>query len=144
MSAPDFYFAVNAMFRHVHDRYGKQALVDYWETLGREYYANRVEQWRGGGARGVAADWRAYFDDEPQAEVAITTQGDAVELDVQVCPAIRHLRDHERDIVPYYCEHCDHICGVMAEAAGFRFERSGGMGSCRQRFVKRSVEGQVQ
>jgi hypothetical protein len=30
MSAPAFYFAVNALFRYLHDRYGKQALVGYW------------------------------------------------------------------------------------------------------------------
>ena len=54
---------------------------------------------------------------------------------MKVCPAIKHLRDHGRDIVPYYCEHCDHICGAMAEAAGYAFERTGGMGACRQRFI---------
>jgi len=27
MSAPDFYFAVNAIFRHLHDHYGKQVLI---------------------------------------------------------------------------------------------------------------------
>ena len=33
MSAPDFYFAVNAMFRHIHDRFGKDELVAYWRSL---------------------------------------------------------------------------------------------------------------
>ena len=63
---------------------------------------------------------------------------------MQVCPAIKHLRDNERDIVPYYCEHCDHICGVMAEAAGFTFGRTGGMGACKQTFTRTSAEGQVE
>jgi len=60
-------------------------------------------------------------------------------LDISVCPAIKHIRDHQRDLVPYYCEQCDHVCGSMAEAAGFRFERTGGMGSCRHRYVRISV-----
>ena len=42
MSAPDFYFAVNSMFRYLHDRYGKSALIDYWRGLGREYYRPRT------------------------------------------------------------------------------------------------------
>jgi len=136
MSAPDFYFAVNAIFRHVHDRYGKEALVEYWQGLGREYYRARSERWRQGGSAAVADDWRAYFAREPQAEVNVTHTDGMVELDIRVCPAIKHLRDCGRDIVPCFCEHCDHTCGAMAEAAGMRFERTGGMGSCTQRFIQ--------
>src|SRR5689334_11315983 len=135
MSAPDFYFAVNAMFRHLHDRFGKPALIEYWRLLGREYYAARVQRWRQGGADAIAADWEEYFSHEPGAQVRVERpSASIVELDVQVCPAIKHLRDNGRDIVPYFCEHCDHICSSMAEEAGFAFERTGGMGSCRQTF----------
>lgn len=139
MSAPDFYFAVNAIFRHLHDRYGHEALVDYWQSLAREYDRRRVEAWRSGGPAAVAEDWRAYFAREPQAEVDVLLGEDRVELVVRVCPAIKHLRDHGRDVVPYYCEHCDHTCGVLAAEAGYTFTRNGGMGSCRQLFVLKPV-----
>ncbi len=136
MSAPDFFFAVNAIFRHLHDRYGKAALVDYWQSMAREYYAQRVERWRAGGPQAIATDWQEYFSREPQAQVSAQADAAGVELVVDVCPAIKHLQDQSRDIVPYFCEHCDHTCGEMARQAGYRFERSGGMGSCRQRFVR--------
>jgi hypothetical protein len=139
MAAPDFFFAVNAMFRHLHDRYGKDALVRYWRELGRGYYLGRWEKWRREGVDAVAADWRDYFASEPGAEVNVTVAGDAVDLDIRVCPAIKHLRESSQDIVPYFCEHCDHVCGAMAEAAGYRFERAGGMGACLQRFVRLNV-----
>jgi hypothetical protein len=67
-------------------------------------------------------------------EVTLVDQG--VELDIKVCPAIKHLGDQGRDIVPYFCEHCDHVCGAMAEAAGYEFQRTGGMGACRQQFCR--------
>lgn len=139
MSAPDFYFAINAIFRHLHDRYGKPALIDYWRSLGREYYRQRIECWKAGGAQAIADDWRAYFAHEPGAEVDARAEGDAAELVVRVCPAIKHLRQEGREIVPYFCEHCDHVCGAMAEAAGFSFRRDGGMGACRQTFVRRET-----
>jgi hypothetical protein len=41
---------------------------------------------------------------------------------------------------PYFCGHCDHVCGAMAEAAGYVFERRGGMSACRQRFVARGPQ----
>jgi hypothetical protein len=135
MSAPDFYFAVNAIARHIHDEYGKDVLIDYWQSLGREYYAARSDRWRKDGAAALAEDWRGYFLNEPNAEVEVTVNGESVELDIQTCPAIKHLRDSDRDILPCFCEHCDHTCGAMAEAAGYRFERTGGMGTCTQRFI---------
>lgn len=140
MSAPDFYFGINAIFRHLHDRQGMPALVRYWRELGRDYYRARWERWREGGGRAIAADWEGYFRHEPGAVVRTEATDDHAVLHVEVCPAIKHLRAHGRDIVPYFCEHCDHVCGAMAEAAGFGFERTGGMGACTQRFVKLRVE----
>jgi hypothetical protein len=140
MSAPDFYFAVNSMFRYLHDRYGKTALIDYWRGLGREYYRPRTSRWTSSGA--VADDWRTYFGKEPGAQVEVTVTDDrVVNLDIRVCPAIKHLRDCGRDIVPYFCEHCDHICGAMGESSGYTFVRTGGMGSCHQRFTRITVNG---
>lgn len=143
MGAPDFFFAVNAIFRHLHDRYGKVALIEYWRRLGREYYRSRWESWCRGGVDAIATDWRDYFAQEPGADVEVTSSADTVELNVRVCPAIKHLRDNDREIVPYFCEHCDHVCGAMADAAGFTFEREGGMGSCHQRFVRLHVAGEA-
>jgi hypothetical protein len=72
--------------------------------------------------------------------VEVTVVDQAVVLDIKVCPAIKHLRDQGRDIVPYFCEHCDHICGVMAEQSGYVFQREGGSGACRQRFTQCSPQ----
>jgi len=143
MSAPDFYFTINAMFRHIHDRYGHSVLIDYWQSLGREYYRSRWQRWRDGGVEALASDWQSYFEQEPQAQVDVSICGDSVELTIHVCPAIKHLRDNGRQIVSYFCEHCDHTCSAMAERAGFSFERTGGMGSCRQRFVYESAKRKV-
>jgi len=145
MSAPDFYFVNNAIFRHLHDVHGKDALILYWTRLGAEYYRSRTAAWAAGGPAAIAADWRAYFLLEPRASVTVThvpptpNAPESVLLDVHDCPAIRHLRDNGRDIVPYFCEHCDHVCSAMAAPAGYRFERTGGMGACHQRFVRLSV-----
>ncbi|QDS99295.1 hypothetical protein [Adhaeretor mobilis] len=136
MSAPDFYFAVNATARHINDAYGMESLIDYWRSLGEEFYQKRCEKWRTGGLAEIAEDWRQYFLQEPGAVVETSVDESAARLDIRVCPAIKHLRDSGREIVPYYCEHCDHTCGSMAETAGYRFSRTGGMGACQQVFTK--------
>lgn len=135
MSAPDFYFAINAIFRHIHDRFGKNALVDYWQKMGTEHYAQRWQAWQRGGLDAIASDWRAYFDKEPGADVAITQKADRVILDVHTCPAIAHIKKNDRDLVPYFCEHCDVINTAMTNGSGHQFTRTGGMGTCQQQFI---------
>jgi hypothetical protein len=142
MSAPDFYFAVNSTARHIHDEYGMDVLIDYWRSLGQEFYTQRTADWREGGLPAIAEDWRKYFLEEPCAVVEVTVDDRSAQLDVRVCPAIKHLRECGREIVPYFCDHCDHTCGSMAEQSGFEFSRTGGMGSCRQIFSRaRSTKG---
>lgn len=140
MSAPDFYFAVNALFRYLHDTYGRAELERYWQDLGHEYYGPRTARWREGGPSAIALDWKDYFDHEPGAEVIVDHDDTSVDLTINTCPAIKHLRSHNREIVPYFCDHCDHVCGAVAQDAGYRFERTGGNGSCRQRFVQLAIK----
>lgn len=139
MSAPDFYFGISAMFKHIHDRFGRDALVKYWHDMGTDYYRQRWQQWRDRGLPAIAQDWRSYFDKEPGSGVHITTHDDHVTLDIRTCPAIAHLRKHHRDVPNYFCQHCDVMNSAMATPAGFRFERQGGMGSCVQKFVQVGV-----
>lgn len=139
VSAPDFYFAINAIFRHLHEQYGKDALIDYWRSLGQEYHRQRSDRWKQEGLSAMAADWQEYFAHEPGAEVEVVALADRVALEVRVCPAIKHLREQGREIVLYFCEHCDHVSGAMAEQAGFIFHRTGGMGSCRQQLVQQNA-----
>ena len=41
---------------------------------------------------------REFFAAEPGAEVEVTEADDRVTLYVKVCPAIRHLREHGREL----------------------------------------------
>ena len=134
MAAGDFYFAINATFRFIHDNWGEQALIDYWETLAREYHAPLSVRFREGGLPEVASYWRDYFDHEPGGEVEVMSARDAVVIDVKDCPALRWLRKGGREIMPLYCRHCQHTGSVIAENAGMTFQLDGGGGACRQTF----------
>ena len=88
----------------------------------------------------MAAYWEAFFAAEPGAEVAVNTTEDSVVIEVKVCPAIRHLRLNQRQIVPCFCQHCYYVSEAMAEPAGLTVRIEGGNGSCRQRFCRRRVD----
>ncbi|MBI3921223.1 MAG: hypothetical protein HY318_07390 [Armatimonadetes bacterium] len=134
MAAPDFYYAVNATFRFLHETYGEEALIAYWEAMGEEHFAELSQRFQAGGLEAVEAYWRDFFAEEPGGEVEVNRTGSQVQIAVSHCPAIHHLRSNGRDIMPLYCRHCHHVSSVIARKAGLGFELEGGGGSCHQVF----------
>ena len=122
MAHTDFYFAINATFYHFTEKWGEQALIDYWQALGREYLRPLARQFEQGGEVVVS---------QPDASTVL--------IDVRVCPAIQWLRESPTaalhpPVHPLYCQHCLHINRAMLEGTPYRFELQGGGGSCRQVF----------
>ncbi len=139
VGAADFYFAINAAFRFVLNRFGIEGLRGYWSDLGKSYFAPVSAAWKRDGLPGVAGYWKAFFAAEPNAEIEVTAHQDSTELNVKVCPAIQHLRTNRREIVPCFCQHCYFVSEAMAEAAGLTVRIEGGNGSCLQTFYKRDA-----
>ncbi|MBL9132873.1 MAG: hypothetical protein JNG86_16820 [Verrucomicrobiaceae bacterium] len=140
VGAADFYTAINATFRFVFRRFGREGLLRYWRDLGTRYYAPVSVRWQEGGMAAVADYWRAFFAAEPGAQAEVTLEDDAVRVCVKVCPAIAHLRAQGREIVPFFCQHCHFVSDAIAQPAGLTVRVSGGNGSCEQRFVKTGAE----
>ena len=134
VGAADFYFALNATFRFIERKLGKDGLRRYWQDLGTRYYAPVTANWNAGGLLAVADYWRAFFKAEPGAEVTVEQLTDAVVIEVKTCPIIKHLRDNQRAIMPDFCEHCYFVSEAMAQPAGLCARISGGNGRCTQRF----------
>lgn len=126
----DFYYAVNATFRFLLQRLGREGWRRYLEELGRGYFEPVNRQWAQGGIPAVARYWRAFFAAEPGAVVDVTEAPDRVEVRVHECPAIKHLKAGGREIVREYCQHCYFLGAARAEAAGLTMRLSGGNGSC--------------
>ena len=136
VGAADFYFGINATFRFIETKFGLHGLRAYWSDLGSNYFAPVSKIWKEQGLDGVAAYWKSFFAAEPGAEVEVVSRDEKVEINVKVCPAIRHLREHQREIVPCFCQHCYFINEAIAAPAGFTARVDGGNGSCRQVFFR--------
>ena len=139
VGAADFYFAINATFRFILQRFGLEGLRRYWTDAGTQYYAPVAAAWKQRGLSGIAAYWRAFFAAEPGADVQVQQTGNAVVVEVAACPAFRHLRAHQREIVPCFCQQCYFLNEAIAAPAGFTVRVDGGNGSCRQTFLPRDA-----
>jgi len=136
MAAPDFYFAINATFRWIYDNWGEEGLKEYWRALGRDHYAFLTEKFRKEGMEAVYNYWQEFFAREPGGDVCVKKENNGVTIVVRVCPALKHLKAHGREIFPLYCQHCQIVSEAMCEGAGIRVRVDGGGGSCVQKFWK--------
>lgn len=141
MGAPDFFFAVNATFRHILENYGEEELHRYWREMGQEHYRHVTEAMRQRGLAALKEHWETLFPEEPGSEVSLKLENHTLTLEVRVCPAILHLRRHGRQIMPLYCDHCLHVSRGMCEPAGVSVEVTGGGGQCVQVFRQPAVQG---
>jgi len=132
--APDFYFAINASFRFIKERFGNDGLIRYREQMGHEYFRPVQNIWTKGGLPAVAGYWRAFFDAEPGSEVDVQECDSQVVVSVTRCPAIGHLRKHDREIVAEFCQHCHYVSQSIGRDAGISTTVFGGNGSCKQIF----------
>jgi hypothetical protein len=137
VGAADFYYAINATFRYMHNKLGAEGLRSYWCDLGKQYYTPVRTLWKREGLRGVAQYWRDFFRAEPGGDVEVIEQSDRVEVNVKVCPAIKQLRAGNREILSCFCQHCYFVSDAVGEAANVTVRIQGGNGSCRQVFLKR-------
>jgi hypothetical protein len=148
MAHGDFYFTINATFYHISENWGEQALIDYWQAMGRQYLKPLAERFQAGGPSTIASYWSEYFAGEPGADVTVS-QPDPVSvlIDVKTCPAIKWLKESDEAAVhppvhPMYCQHCLHINKSMIEPYGYTFALIGGGGSCQQTYTRQTGESQ--
>lgn len=139
VGAAGFYTAINATFRFIEQKLGREGLLRYWQELGSRYYAPVSRKWHEGGLLAVANYWRDFFAAEPGGEVEVTADQQRVTIEVKTCPMIHHLREQGRAIFPAFCQHCYFVSDAMAEPAGFMVRVEGGNGSCTQRFAARDT-----
>jgi len=52
---------INATFRFIRKTLGDEALIAYWQDLGREYMDPVSQRWNAGGLPAVAEYWRAFL-----------------------------------------------------------------------------------
>lgn len=139
----DFYFAINATFTHFTKHWGEQALIAYWQAMGREYLAPLARRFQTEGPAGIARYWADYYAEETVGKVLVSqTDADTVLIQVRECPAIGWLQDSKWASVhppahPMYCHHCLYVNRAMLEHTDYEFELEGGGGSCRQSFRRR-------
>ena len=121
ISCTDFIPAYSELFRHLEQRGGHEAVVEFWEYLSDNFLHNLRELIEEHGLRGCWLYWSHTLNEEA-ADFTMTIDDEAQEfrIDMHDCPSKGLLMRLEH-VKPYhdYCGHCDVLYRRVLEPMGF-------------------------
>ena len=130
----------NVIFSWFEEKYGYQAMAEYWKYIGDNCFDDVVEKIKAGGLKGIQEYFEHTFDLD-QGEYVSELQDDRLIFSVEKCPDYEFMKSSEN---PYfkpigdYCKHHEVINSIISEKSGYSFcmEECDGAGKCKWVFKK--------
>lgn len=123
ISCTDFIPAYSELFKFLEERGGKQAVIDFWNTLSDRFLVNLKNLVEQHGIRGCWLYWTHTLNEEA-ADFTIELDEDAGEFRCVMsrCPSKGRLLALQH-ITPYhdYCGHCDVLYRRVLEPLGYEY-----------------------
>ncbi len=135
----DFHGALSAGIEYLHRNYGEQAVREYLREFAKSFYAPLREALK---QRGLAA-LRDHFEKLYRIEsgkIQITISEDEMIMNVDSCPAVMHMREHQYPVAELFCETTKTVNEAICEGSGFAaelVEYDSQTGRSVQRFYRR-------
>lgn len=140
ISCTEFIPAYNELFKFLHNKGGKQAVVRFWESLSDNFLNNLRDLAGSKGLDGCFEYW-SYTLTEEAADFRMTLDEDkgVLEIEMRHCPSKGRLIEIEH-IEPYehYCEHCDTLYRRALEPLGFDYDIE--LSRCKDAICKLTVK----
>ncbi|MDD3725590.1 MAG: hypothetical protein PHI44_00095 [Candidatus Ratteibacteria bacterium] len=138
----DFHGALSVAFEYLADRYGEEILEAYLVDVAENLYGGLIKKIRKNGIVELTKYWKDIFTEE-EGKFFIKSDGNKkIELVVEKCPAIFHMKKMGYKVYNNFCIQCQITNKVIAEKVGYISEINYSVknGRCRQVFKKRKGE----
>lgn len=120
----EFIPAYSELFKFLHAKGGKQAVVDFWKYLSDNFLGNLKDLVEKEGLRGCWSYWSHTLNEEA-ADFTMELDEDVGEFRIAMhhCPSMGLLLKL-RHTEPYqaYCEHCDLLYRRVLEPLGYEYQ----------------------
>jgi len=128
----DFHLATDAPIRYVLETYGMDFLPELFRRTARKVYRDIHSRLTGGERRALVEHWR-YFLEREGARFTITESKEETVLEVNECPAMRHLRERSAPRTTAFCLQTALLNRSWEEGTPFEISTVlTGEGTCRQ------------
>ncbi len=135
----DFHGALSVGFEFLSDRYGEKVLEEYLVDVAENVYSDLIKKIKKNGISELEKYWKEVFTEE-EGKFSLKRDGNKkIELIVEECPAISHMKKVGYKIYKNFCIQCKDINTVIAEKTGFISEINYDVknGKCKQIFKKK-------
>ena len=122
ISCSEFVPVYSEYFKFLEEEYGKQAVIDFWFEISRDFLGNMRELVSKKGFEGMKEYWMHPLTEEgARFEIEISDRKFTIEM--LECPTIGMFEDEIQHIEPYrdYCEHCEYLFGTVIRDCGYDF-----------------------
>jgi len=116
----EFILAYNELFKFLHKKYGKKAVIDFWKFISDNFLTNLDHLVKEKGISGMAEYWTHTLTEEG-AEYQMSVGENYFEIYMKKCPSVGKLNKAKVEKYPYYCEHCDILYKRVIEKYGFTY-----------------------
>ena len=124
ISCVEFIPAYSELFKFIEKKGGKDAVVEYWETISADGLALLREEASKNGLRGCWNYWSHTLNEEAaDFTMTLDEENGVFRIDMHECPSKGKLIK-TKHIEPYsdYCGHCDTLYRNVLEPMGYEYE----------------------
>lgn len=133
----DFHGAMSYGLKYVYENYGQEGLNQYLVSLANTVYVPLSEELAKDGLKALEKHWQKIFGLE-EADYNLFYTENVLNLKINKCPAISHMKKHNYELFDKFCEHCNIINTEICKNAGYKsfIKYDQNKGSCLQKFWK--------
>ncbi len=124
ISCTEFIPAYNELFKFLHERGGKEAVVKFWEYLSDKFLGNLRNLVEKNGLRGCWLYWTHTLNEEAaDFTMELDEEAGNFKITMHHCPSMGMLLE-TKHIEPYpdYCGHCDTLYRRVLEPLGYEYQ----------------------
>ncbi|MFH1008794.1 MAG: hypothetical protein V1800_15060 [Candidatus Latescibacterota bacterium] len=118
ISCTEFIWTYSELFKFLHERYGKQAVIDFWIGISQNFLGNLDALVAQKGIQGMYEYWNHTLEEEG-ADYTMTVEEDRFVIDMRACPSVGLLSRGPSERYADYCEHCRWLYPPVIEPYGF-------------------------
>jgi hypothetical protein len=124
ISCTEFIPAYSELFKFLHKKGGKKAVVKFWESLSDNFLGNLRQLAEAKGLAGCYEYWSHTLNEEAaDFKMSLDEEKGIFEIVMRKCPSkgmllkLKHIKPYK-----FYCEHCDTLYRRVLEPLGFEYD----------------------
>ena len=140
ISCTEFIPAYSELFKFLHAKGGKEAVVKFWESLSDEFLTNLRDLATTKGLAGCFEYWSHTLTEEAaDFRMTLDEENGKFEIEMRHCPSMGMLNESKHiEAYAHYCEHCDVLYRRVLEPMSFQYTAD--LSTCKEARCKLTIE----